>query len=373
MNIIEATREYEAWLADFFSLHSDDLAYKHRRMALRDDAFPFFRATYYRWLRLIPAEPSTPHVHSVGDLHVENYGLWRDADGRLCWGVNDFDEADVLPYTHDLVRLAASVRVARDAGRLKVKFRRACGQILAGYRESLAAGGLPFVLEERHPELRRLAMAGERDPRRFWSELTALLRDPETLVPNDVRQLLMESLPSGVTKAEFRFRPRVGMGSLGKPRFVALAEHAGGWLAREAKAVTPPVSAWLAGRGGDSRIHETVSRAIRSRDPFFRPGEKWIIRRLAPRCSRIELGSLAGVDDVERVLWAMGAEAANVHLGTHDAGSRVLAHLESRPDHWLAESAKAAVAGIESDWEQWKAHYAGTASEKREPRHTIAE
>ena len=45
---------------------------------------------------------------AVGDLHVENFGTWRDADGRLCWGINDFDEADRLPYTNDLVRLAAS-------------------------------------------------------------------------------------------------------------------------------------------------------------------------------------------------------------------------------------------------------------------------
>ena len=44
----------------------------------------------------------------VGDLHVENFGVWRDAEGRLVWGVNDFDEACEAAFAGDLVRLLAS-------------------------------------------------------------------------------------------------------------------------------------------------------------------------------------------------------------------------------------------------------------------------
>lgn len=36
---------------------------------------------------------------AIGDLHVENYGTWRDAEGRWVWGVNDFDEAFPMAYT----------------------------------------------------------------------------------------------------------------------------------------------------------------------------------------------------------------------------------------------------------------------------------
>ena len=35
------------------------------------------------------------------------YGTWRDTEGRLVWGINDFDEAYPSPYTNDLVRLAS--------------------------------------------------------------------------------------------------------------------------------------------------------------------------------------------------------------------------------------------------------------------------
>ncbi len=62
-----------------------------------------------------------PQVLAVGDMHLENFGTWRDADGRLVWGVNDFDEAAVMPYPLDLVRLAASIRLAP---KLRVAIRR---------------------------------------------------------------------------------------------------------------------------------------------------------------------------------------------------------------------------------------------------------
>src|SRR6266566_9503714 len=78
--------------------------------------FPFFRATFYRWLQLWPELcghlAKAPAVLGIGDLHVENFGTWRDIEGRLIWGINDFDEATSLPYTCDLVRLATSAYLA---------------------------------------------------------------------------------------------------------------------------------------------------------------------------------------------------------------------------------------------------------------------
>jgi hypothetical protein len=39
-----------------------------------------------------------PRVLCVGDLHVGSFGTWRDAEGRLCWGVDDFDDAYPLIF-----------------------------------------------------------------------------------------------------------------------------------------------------------------------------------------------------------------------------------------------------------------------------------
>ena len=77
--------DFEAWLATQCDVVKSDIAYKHRRM--KKSAFIFLRATYFRWARKIgdwcPELMDAPRVLSVGDLHLENFGTWRDADGRL--------------------------------------------------------------------------------------------------------------------------------------------------------------------------------------------------------------------------------------------------------------------------------------------------
>jgi hypothetical protein len=373
MDILAATRSYESWLAGHTPLYQPDLDYKHKQMADPADPFPFFRGTYYRWAqRWAEAAGSladAPAVLAVGDLHVENFGTWRDADGRLCWGINDFDEVDRLPYTHDLVRLAASVRFAKRAGGLDLKLGAACKAILAGYREALDAGGIPFVLEERNLELRALAMSVDREPVRFWKKLTAVLTDPPAEPPEAARAALLSDWPgdgprwagrparrAGREAAQLRVRPRVGMGSLGKPRYVALAEWAGSWVAREAKAATPPATAWAAGRpgGGPLLLADAARQAVRCPDPFYRLVPGWVVRRLGPRCSRIELTHLEQADDTDRLLRSMGSEAANVHLGTPGAAQALQADLARRPKGWLEETARPLARLIERDWGEWR-------------------
>ncbi|MFO0867926.1 MAG: DUF2252 family protein [Pirellulales bacterium] len=372
MNVIRATREYEAWLAEQTLIHDAELDYKHERMADADDPFPFFRGTYYRWAQHWQDQAvechDAPTVLSVGDVHVANFGNWRDVEGRLVWGVSDFDEADRLPYTHDLARLAASAWCARRAARWDIKPARLCRAILRGYRQQLQAGPQPFVLEERHEALRELAMAADRQPRRFWKKLTAILQQPVTRPPAEARELLMRSLPAERVVPEFRFHGRVGMGSLGKSRFIALVEWRGGWLAREAKAVTAPATAWLAGgrRRATSLIATALRTAVRCPDPHFVPGSRWSVRRLAPRCSRIELASLGRVQDATRLLEAMGAEVANVHAGDGERVPELLADLEQRPKRWLEHAVRPLLRLLLDDWQTWVAKYRPTGRRSRD-------
>src|SRR3954454_24439012 len=115
-DIRRATRAYEQWLRSVVeNVYAPDVRYKHSEMrSKKHGAFPLLRATYYRWVEFFPAQcpelMKAVRVPSVGDAHVENFGTWRDADGRPIWGINDLDEADVLPFTNDLVRLATSFR-----------------------------------------------------------------------------------------------------------------------------------------------------------------------------------------------------------------------------------------------------------------------
>src|SRR5277367_2846652 len=121
MNVVKATRQFEAWLAQHTRVDQKDLRLKHSDM--KKDVFMFFRATYYRWAQLwpqvCPDACQAPKVLAVGDLHVENFGTWRDLEGSQ-------------------------------------------------------QKGCPFVLGERHQWLRRIAEGVLREPVHFWQKMDAL-------------------------------------------------------------------------------------------------------------------------------------------------------------------------------------------------------
>ena len=50
-----------------------------------------------------------PSIWVHGDLHVENFGTYLDASGRLVFDVNDFDEAYLGRWTWDVRRFVASL------------------------------------------------------------------------------------------------------------------------------------------------------------------------------------------------------------------------------------------------------------------------
>src|SRR5579872_3152805 len=341
MNIVKATQRYEEWLGRHTKLVKPDLRLKHQRMA--EAIFPFLRATFYRWMQLwpefCPDLAKAPQVLAVGDLHVENFGTWRDNEGRLIWGINDFDEAAVLSYTIDLVRLATSAILAIADGHLKLKPKEACAAILEGYKESLARQGRPFVLEEENAWLRQIATGVLRDPVHFWQKMESLPRLGE--VPVSAREALEHLMPErGLT---YRTLRRVaGLGSLGHIRVVALALCCSARVAREAKELAPSAVYWARGDKGPSEIlyHAIISRAVRCPDPFVQVRGRWIIRRLSPHCSRIELSVLPTNRDELRLLNAMGWETANIHLGTVDAAPTIRRHLSRLKSNWLFTAAK---------------------------------
>jgi hypothetical protein len=82
----------------------------------------------------------------------------------------------------------------------------------------------------------------------------------------------------------------------------------------------------------------------------------WLVRRLAPDCSRVKLNELPRKRDEARLLSAMGWETANVHLGT--PGSRAIrADLKRRDKHWLYDSARRLADAIDDDWHDWRKAY----------------
>ena len=374
LGIAEATARYESWLAAHIPLIRADLQLKHRAMSA--GPFPFLRATFYRWAECWRATvgdaAGAPLVLAVGDLHVENFGTWRDAEGRLIWGVNDFDEAWPLPYTNDLIRLATSALIAITHHDLAIDPKDAVRAILQGYRDALDAGGRAFVLAEEHTELRELAVERLHDPERFWDKLESFAT-VKTTIPQVVLAALRGALPDRNLKTRIVHRI-AGLGSLGRPRFVAIAQWRGGRVAREAKALAPsacrlapgnpvPVGSprelirhavrWATSHGGWKIYYqEIVRRSVRCPDPCVAVRGAWLVRRLAPDCSRIALNALPKKRHEEQLLEAMGWETANVHLGSADARA-LEADVRRRGKHWLHDAASRMADAVNADWHDW--------------------
>ncbi|MFI9174459.1 DUF2252 domain-containing protein [Streptomyces lincolnensis] len=106
-------------------LAADPAAFRVKFRKMAASAFAFYRGTACLFYHDLDAESGargtggildgpylderTSRVWIHGDLHAENFGTYLDANGRLIFNVNDFDEAYVGPFTWDLKRFAASI------------------------------------------------------------------------------------------------------------------------------------------------------------------------------------------------------------------------------------------------------------------------
>jgi hypothetical protein len=353
-DVVTATAAYESWMRRRIAVVAPDLKHKHACMA--QSAFEFMRATFYRfvplWQAACPELLDAPKLLAVGDLHVENFGTWRDAEGRLAWGVNDFDEAYAMPYAIDLVRLAVSALLAIREERLRIGAGDACAALLDGYRAAIDAdGGSGFVLEEKHAALRDMALGEERGPERFWAKLAA---NKGGKAPPAVRRMLRHALPEVEGEVEI-LRRTAGLGSLGRPRYVAIGRAGGGMVARETKAMLPSAFAWANGIEEERFFcGKLAARAIRSPDPFYGTEKAWLLRRLGPHCTEILLADFPKRRDERRILEAMGRETANVHWGSPEKIDAIRRDLKRRKGRWLRDAAAAMAEATLRDWKAWR-------------------
>ncbi|PSK98901.1 uncharacterized protein (DUF2252 family) [Murinocardiopsis flavida] len=104
-------------LVDAFSelMEADPGAFRTKFRKMAADPFAFYRGgacVFYAdvigmddpW-----ADDRTSRVWIQGDLHAENFGTYMNAQGRLIFDVNDFDEAYLGHFTWDVQRFVASI------------------------------------------------------------------------------------------------------------------------------------------------------------------------------------------------------------------------------------------------------------------------
>lgn len=347
--ILQSVTAYESWMRAQLGGDLVEAGLEKKHKLMRGGSFPFLRGTYWRWaetiLDLCPDLKGAPQILAIGDMHLENFGTWRDEEGRLVWGANDFDEAAVMPYALDLVRLAVSAILAR--GNNGPTPRVVADNILAGYRRGLRDPS-PVVLERDYKWLRNAVLLENAERKAFWEKYRNL-PPADAAVPGRYLDALRKALPDPA--ATFEPKPRLaGTGSLGRPRFVAYAEWRGGPVLREVKALLQ--SAW-------SLKHDPSNKAIRtgiiaggrarSPDPRYQVDGCLLVRRLSPNSRKIEVDGDAEVLLSPDMLDLMGFEIANCHANDASLVPGILADLEARGSDWLRTTAKAAAAAVTAE------------------------
>lgn len=349
MSFVEQNTAYENWMRTACAVVEEDLERKHDRMS--KNAFKFLRATFFRWPYTVrataPEIMKLPAPLAVGDAHVENFGTWRDAEARLVWGINDHDDAAEIPYASDILRLAVSTRLAGFG----VGNREAAQAIFGGYGEGLNEPG-PTLLDQKEMWMRDYVAVTDEQRKSFWEEIDGY---PDARPSDDARSVLLASLPAGASLERFASASKGG-GSLGRPRYVAVARWRGGRIAREAKALL--ASGWDWGTGSAdrrSRFGDAVNLPTSAPDPFLRTDRGFIVRRIAADTRKVERDANFDGKLDAKLLRAMGSEIGSLHASTLPAKHAVLEDLGRRDADWLHEKAKAAASAVEADFAEWKA------------------
>jgi len=361
MGIRAANRDYENWLKA--QLHGDvvevDLKKKHKKM--RESAFAFLRASYWRWaetiLEVCPDLADAPPVLAVGDTHLENFGTWRDDDGRLIWGVNDFDECAEMPYILDLIRLAASAALATTPAQISLKA--TCSNLLAGYEHGVEAPEA-FVLDRNHLWLRKRFVIGEAERAKFWQKIEKQYHDvlakknPEQ-PPGRWLKMFAEELPEPAVTLTY-WRHTAGTGSLGRPRWLGYGTWRSGPLLREGKELVK--SGWTRAHGGEgrSRLNDIARGRYRAPDPWYTASGNLLMRRLSANNRKI---NVADRRDAARLLhpdllWAMGCDLAGVHLGVRDRRDAIRKDLGKRKTRWFRTSVETAAEFVAREYAEFK-------------------
>ncbi len=143
-------------------------------------ACDFFRGTallYYR--DYAGADAHLPVVFCVGDVHPENFGVMPNENGAPFFGVNDFDEAHLAPFSYDVKRGAVGFYLAARANGFKKSARRRIVRCWTeGYLEGLAAFArddrerwFQYRMDSSPPMIRTLLESVQKDRARFLEKM----------------------------------------------------------------------------------------------------------------------------------------------------------------------------------------------------------
>ena len=337
--------------ADNRGREPERLAIKYARMA--ESPLRFLRGTahlfWQDWPKGHPLD-SAPLAWACGDLHAENFGAFRGANGLVTFDLNDFDESALAPLTRDPVRFVTSLLVsdAKASRKDSEKLAGHAGRFLDAWAEKLIAGKPRWVEREtaKGPVRDMLDLAEAKSRQDLLEHRTAKGMDGRYLKIDGKRTLAVNAEQEAHAKAILKAaagkdngrafealsiaRRVAGTGSLGVERYIALVEGEGKpdghWLidVKEAvpSAIAPSIATpqprWPSEADRIVIIQDRMQaacpallRAVKSLDKSF------VIRELQP--SELKLDFSKGVE-LKQTLPVMGAALAYAQLRSSGRG-----------------------------------------------------
>ncbi|MEW1903906.1 DUF2252 domain-containing protein [Streptomyces sp. NPDC056488] len=361
-------------------LAADPAAFRVKFRKMAGSAFAFYRGTACLFYADLEREAHggpylderTGRVWIHGDLHAENFGTYMNANGRLIFNVNDFDEAYVGPFTWDLKRLAASLALIGYAKALSdgqiTELVRICA---AAYRERIhalatgaegdeapgftleTAGGPLLAALRTARSLTRFglldSMTGIRDFERRFSagrgaiELDAATRR-EVLTAFDA---YLETLPeSSLTRPDsYRVkdvvgRRGIGIGSAGLPSYNILLEGNSDALENDVviylkQAQTPAVSRHVTDAAVREYFRHEGHRTVISQRALQAHADPWLgwtelggagqlVAEVSPYAVDLDWSDIDDPAEIAATVADLGRATATMHAAADDSSGHSL-------------------------------------------------
>lgn len=365
-------------------LAADPAAFRVKFRKMAASAFAFYRGTACLFYHDVGRERAasgvtgpflderTGRVWIHGDLHAENFGTYMDANGRLIFNVNDFDEAYIGPFTWDLKRFAASLALIGYTKALSDGQITELVEIYAGaYRQrihALATGAKndevpPFTLDTAQGpllsalrsarSLTRFGLLGSMTEireyeRRFASgggsiELDAATRYKILAAFDGYLETLPESSltrPDSYRVKDVVGRRGIGIGSAGLPSYNILLEGNSDALENDVviymkQAQTPAVSRHITDRTVRNYFqhegHRTVisQRALQAHaDPWLGwtelDGTGQLVAEVSPYAVDLDWSDLDDPEEIAAVVADLGRATATMHSAADDESGHSL-------------------------------------------------
>jgi uncharacterized protein (DUF2252 family) len=373
-----------ATLDDAFAplMESDPAAFRAKYRKMARDPHAFFRGTACLFDADVTAledpfvDDRCARIWIHGDLHVENFGTYLSADGRLVFDVNDFDEAYLGHYTWDLMRFAASLALTGwqkalpedDVRRLIGRYVRSYLQQVNHYRNSdddtdfaldleTATGPVREALEEARLIRRADLLDGmtliDDGVRMFQSDATvrrlgqaehrrvlAAFEEYLATIPDDKRfaRDLFYDVRDVVGKSGF------GIGSAGLPAYNILVEGYSQALDNDVvlsmkQANVPALSRFVDSEEIDAYFEHEGQRTVVSQralqahtDPLLGyttvEDVGYVVAEVSPYEVDLDWGELTEPDEIADVVDQLGRATAKIHCASDEDSAQDLVEFQ---------------------------------------------